>query len=107
MIAAKRIHAPSIDAHIADRAERAAIALLETLALTDTDEAFVDLLREELAAAKREGLREASAQVARLNEQVRKLRSQAEKQRRHGVRTPKGTPSSSQESPPVRFGEPV
>jgi hypothetical protein len=54
------------------------------LALTDdADEAhqgIINLLREELAAAKREGLREANAKVARLNEQVRKLR-QAEKRR--------------------------
>jgi hypothetical protein len=51
------------------RASRVADALLEILALTDDADlahlAFVERLREELAAAKREGRREASAQVAR------------------------------------------
>ena len=65
------------------RASRVADALLEILALTDDADlahlAFVERLREELAAAKREGRREASAQVARLNEQVRKLRSHVER----------------------------
>jgi hypothetical protein len=61
----------------ADQAERVALALLQTLALTDTDaaeRAFTNLLRSELAMAfqkgfragrrgrrgRREGLREAS-----------------------------------------------
>jgi hypothetical protein len=47
----------------ADQAARVADRLLEILALTDdadeAERAFVDLLRKELAAAKREGLREA------------------------------------------------
>ena len=49
---------------VADQAARAATALLQTLALADADEAyeaFVGLLRDELAAAKREGFQEASA----------------------------------------------
>ena len=43
---------------VADQAERAAIALLQALALADADEAhqaFVELLRDELAAAKQCG----------------------------------------------------
>jgi hypothetical protein len=86
--------------NVAAQAKRAAIAVLEILALTDdADEAhraIVNRLHGELAAAKREGRREANAQK----------RPHRRKGDHHEDQSPLKSRGNS-EPPPVRFGEQV